>query len=298
MSPINKPMIGVTGATGFIGKQLVERLLKLRYSVKALVLGANNNLSKNVQVVRGNLVTNKKLEKFLEGVDILVHLAARLLPPENKMYKNNVVATDNLIESAKKYAIKKIIFMSTAVVYGEGRGKVFTEVSQCKPNTEYGRTKLLAEKIVLDWAKKSGGIATIFRPFNIYGPGNLKGVIYNFYKSLKDDRKVTIYGTGEQTRNFLFIDDAVEAILLGIKKDKGGIFNLASPKGYSIKKLLRFIERLLNRKVEFIFQPLEKDKVQEVEYSFNKARNILRWRAKVSLEEGLKKTFEWYSHNL
>ena len=294
MAVPQKPTVGVTGATGFIGQTLIKRLLQEGYPAKVLVLEKKSSLPNKLQVVRGNLVKGKNIEEFLEGVDVLVHLAARLLPPDAKMYKDNVIATKNLMEKAKKFPVIKTIFMSTAAVYGEGEGEVFTEVARCKPNTEYGRTKLLAEKIVLDWEKKSGGIATIFRPFNIYGPGNLKGVIYNFYKSFRDGRKVTIYGTGEQTRNFLFIDDAIDAILLGIKKDEAGIFNLASPKNYSVKKLLQVIEELLKRKMKFIFEPVEKDKVQGVKYSFTKARNILGWRAKVSLEKGLKKTFERY----
>ena len=298
MAATQKPMIGVTGATGFIGQRLIRKLFKEGYSIKAFVLEQESFLPKKVLVVKGNLVTGSGIKKFLEGVDILVHLAARLLPPEEKMHEDNFIATKNLMEIAEKFPIKKTIFMSSAAVYGDKKGKIVTETINCKPNIEYGRTKRLAEKFILNWEKGNKRTAFIFRPFNIYGPGNYKGVIYNFYKNIRKDGRVTIYGTGDQTRNFLFIDDVVSAILLGIKEKKGGIFNLASPENYSVKKILVLFEKIFNKNIVPKFEYEEKGKVVELNLSAEKAKKILGWRAKVGLEKGLRKTIVWYDANL
>lgn len=298
MASIQKPIVGVTGATGFIGQTFIKRLLREGYPIKALVLEQKSFLPKKALVVKGNLVSGKGIKEFLKGVEILVHLAARLLPPDEKMHEDNVVATKNLMKAAKTFPIKKTIFMSTAAVYGGLQGKVVTESVRCNPDTEYGRTKYLAEKIILNWERKNKRLAIIFRPFNIYGPGNYKGVIYNFYKNIRKDGVVTIYGSGEQTRNFLFIDDAVSALIFAIKKGKGGVFNLASPGNYSLRELLKLFAKVFNKKIEISFKSEEKGKVVELNLNAEKAKKILGWQAKVSLEKGLKKTIGWYDANL
>lgn len=298
MASPQKPIVGVTGATGFIGQTFIKRLLREGYPVKALVLEQKSFLPKKALVVKGNLVSGKGIKEFLKGVEILVHLAARLLPPDEKMHEDNVVATKNLMKAAKTFPIKKTIFMSTAAAYGGLQGKVVTESVRCNPDTEYGRTKYLAEKIILNWERKNKSLAIIFRPFNIYGPGNYKGVIYNFYKNIRKDGVVTIYGSGEQTRNFLFIDDAVSALIIAIKKGKGGVFNLASPGNYSLRELLKLFAKVFNKKIEISFKSEEKGKVVELNLNAEKAKKILGWQAKVSLEKGLRKTIDWYDANL
>lgn len=297
MAPTTKPTIGVTGATGFVGRHLVNRLIKDGYKIKAYVFDDGNNLPSQVEVVKGNLLTGRNLEDFLDRVDVVIHLAARLLPPDEDMFRDNVIATHNLFERAKSFSIRQVVYMSTAAVYGNWKKMAYQESDFCKPDTVYGLTKYLGEEILHFWERTSNVKTTILRPFNIYGPGNFKGVIYSFYRSIEKNGTVTIYGTGEQKRDFLYIDDAIEAIVKSVDRRKYGTFNIASGRTYSLKEVVAILEKIIGKKIKVVYREEEQGKPNTVTQSLSKAKSILGWRAKIELETGLRKTILRYEKN-
>lgn len=280
--------IGVTGASGFIGKQLVQRLLKEGYNLSVFTR-SDVTFPQEINVIKGDLNNTKQVDLFLKDVDIVVHLAARQLPPDESFFQENVLATNTLITRAQKFPIKQLIFLSTMAVYGDQENKKITESDSAYPNTYYGVTKLIAENICHYWQSQSKAKLTILRPYNIYGIGSNKGVIYNMLQSIKRDNSVTIYGDGKQTRNFLYVDDIVNAIMISLEKESTGTFNLGSDRTVSLLDLVTIIETITSSKIDIIFKDGEKGKTNGISYSLNSAHEILGWKALVSLEEGLRK---------
>lgn len=296
---MQKQVIGVTGATGFIGRNLVRRLLgDANYKVKALVLEKEPDLPAQIDIVKGNLVDGKGLDKFLQDVDILIHLAARVLSPEEKMFSDNVVATHNLVTEAAKFPLKHIIYNSTAAVYGGGSNKTYKESDPCAPDTEYGMTKYLSEELARYWSKITKGKITILRPFNVYGPGNFKGVVHSFYKSIKESGSVVIYGDGKQERDFLYVDDMVSAIINAVRKKQAGTFNVVSGKTHTILEVFEEIQKILDKKIKVNFKSADKRKVSKIQQNPSFAKKKLGWEAEIGLKEGIKKTIFWYENNI
>lgn len=289
--------IGITGATGFLGRNLIEKLHSKNHSVKALVIEKNPNLPKKVEIVHGNLVTGKGLPEFLKGVDVLVHLAARIMPPDKMMIRDNVLTTYNLATEALKHPIKQIIFTSSVAVYGKDKKGKFKESDECFPNTQYGLSKYLAEKIVMYWSTLSGKPATILRAFNIYGPGNLKGIIHAFYSDITKTDGVVIYGDGKQERDFLFAEDLIDLFVRTIRKKKGGIYNVGVNKKHSVLDILASYKKIIQKDLKVEFSSNEEGKVFNINQNLSKVKKEFGWEAKTPLLKGLKKTVKWYEEN-
>lgn len=290
-------VVGITGGSGFIGMHLVKKLLANDYKVKVLALENNPNFPNEVEFISGDLVKKENIGNFLKNVDILIHLAARIIPPDDIMIENNVLSTFNLVSEALNYPLKQIIFSSSVAVYGKDKSGKFKETDECFPNTTYGLSKYLAEKIILYWGTVTGNPTTIFRPFNIYGPGNFKGIIYSFYSDIKNSNKVIIYGDGKQERDFMYVGDFVEAVYKAIKTKQQGIFNLGNPNKYSILDIYKLFRKIMNKDIRVEFNTNEEGKVFNINQNLSYAKKKLKWEAKTSIEEGLKKTLDWYDRN-
>lgn len=289
--------IGITGATGFLGGHIIKRLQKDGHTIKAFVIEEKPNLPKEVEWVRGDLSTGKGLPEFMEGIDVIIHLAARIVPPDDDMMRDNVIAAHNLVAEALKHPINQIVFTSSVAVYGRDKKEKFKESDNCYPNTMYGLTKYLAEKIIQYWSTMTGNPATILRPFNIFGPGNAKGVIYQFYSDIKNTGGVVVYGDGKQERDYLFVEDIVDVFSKVVEQKKGGIFNLGNPKKYSVLDILSVFEKVMNKKIKIEFSPNEQGKVFNVNQNLSLVKEELGWEAKTSFEDGLRKTVEWYEEH-
>lgn len=264
-------MIGITGATGFIGGHLVDALQEL---------GVNHRI-----ITRDS--------RSLKGIDLLIHLAGRSQPPDKQMFRDNVSYTKKILGMAEESGVKKIIFLSTVVVYGSSE-RSLTEESKPYPTTEYGKTKLDAERLVVDWAKRNKREYIILRPFNIYGPRNTKGVIYSFYKSLKEDGRVVVYGSGKQKRDFLYIGDLIEALVGATKYPHSGLFNIVSDTQVSLVEILGYFEDILDKKVDVKYDKEDTSKPTTIVASGSKARKELGWLPKVDLKDGLYRTIKSY----
>jgi len=226
----------ITGSSGFVGTYLTKKL------------------SRNHQIVRYDLVRgedildHKLLEKKLKGVDLVIHLAAFISAQESwtkpmKYLKNNSLGTMSVVKCSIRSGVKRLIFFSSAAV-------------KAKPLTPYAISKISAEEVVKLYANKINSI--IVRPENIYGLGqkaNYGYVIHNFIKSVKSGKAINIYGTGKQSRDFIYIDDVVLTIESLLKKNvpSGSIINLGTGKETRIIDLAKLVMRILKKTVDISF---------------------------------------------
>ena len=280
--------VGVTGASGFIGEHLIQQLLTNGYQVTALVRSKKEYPS-SVNVILGSLNKTASVKQFLKNVDVVVHLAGRQLPPNKLFFQDNVVATNTLVNCMFDFPIQHAIFLSTVAVYGDQKSIVHKESEECTPTTYYGFTKYLTEKIFQYWETTSESKLTILRPFNVYGKGSTKGVVYNLLKNIQEDKQITVYGDGSQSRDFLYVDDIVNAIIVVIKRKEAGIFNLGTGKKNTIIELVEKLKKISSQPVKLKFEKNEVGKTKDILYSVDKASNVLGWKASIFLEEGLKK---------
>lgn len=286
-----KKTIGITGASGFVGERLIEKLLIEGYPVVAL-LRSPKKLPTGSKVVTGDLLDSKSLHPFVDSVDTVIHLAARQLPPEDLFFQDNVVATKNLIEVMMQYQIKQMIYLSSVAVYGDQEEKIHQESDICHPTTMYGLTKYLAETLCQYWQTKTSSTVTILRPFNIYGKNSEKGVIYNMISQIKENKPIMIYGNGKQKRDFLFVDDVISAITVSLQKEKNGIYNLGSGINTSLLELVSLLKKVAPYEVTTEFKKSESGKTLSIEYSLAKAKKELGWEAKTVLKDGLRSYYE------
>ncbi|HKC04595.1 MAG TPA: NAD(P)-dependent oxidoreductase [Patescibacteria group bacterium] len=266
--------ISITGASGFVGRNLVDHLASSNFLITVLDLNGAS-YPKSVKVVKGNLLTKEGLDEFLQGSDILIHLAGQVLSGNTSMDEGNVYATKNLIMEASKRTVKKIIFSSSIAVYGSSDKKFFKESDKCHPDTKYGMSKLRAERIIEKWGKKDGNQYTILRFFSLYGSGNKKGVVYDLCSDVFNKGVITVYGDGKQKRDLVFVEDAVKILSLAIKENLEGIYNIGTGKSFSVLDLISILEKISDKKSRIVFKKQDKRKVNEIFYSVEKIKNAL-----------------------
>lgn len=263
-------LLGVTGADGFIGSHLIAQLKERGYQYK---------------IFQGDLSDKNDLDIFVNGCNQIIHLAGVFTNDFDVLMQVNVIGTRNLIDACKKNNVKRVIFSSTGAVYGEPlhRG-VSLEDDVLSPNTLYGLSKLYAEEYI----RFSGVNFVILRLPNVYGVGNKKGVVYNFLNSIHENKRVTIFGTGEQKRNFLFITDLINAIMLALEYNGNSeVFNISDDVIYSLNDIVHILkEKQLSFEIDY--QPSDESNVLQVlAEDISKAKNILSWHPMVDFKNGL-----------
>ncbi|MEM3637166.1 MAG: SDR family NAD(P)-dependent oxidoreductase [Conexivisphaerales archaeon] len=300
----------VTGGSGFLGLRLCKKLAESGYEVVILDLKppdrniTSSLLSHNdVSYVQGDIRDEKTVDDASSECEATVHLAAVAnveTCQENPKFAFdvNVEGTRVVLDCARWNYHKKFIFASSAAVYGEQKRFPISESSRMSPRSIYGVTKAAAELLILSYSFTYSFNSTILRFFNIYGyqPNpSYAGVVARFIQAALRNDNLTIYGTGSQTRDFVYIDDAVNAILRSLDSPKEGIFNVASGKETSISKLADIIQETAGRKMRVIFKPRRESDITRSLADIRKISKELGWRPKYTIEQGLKETFQFYS---
>lgn len=303
----------VAGGAGFLGSNLCERLLKDGHEVICL----DNLLTGSEENIK-NLESNPKF-KFIKcdvtkdlpdlEADRIYHLASPASPNlhSKKSYHAlpfetmsvNTTGTWNLCELATKLGAK-FLFASTSEAYGDPlehpqKEEYRGNVSTTGPRSVYDEAKRFGETITAAFVRSKGLDGRIIRIFNTYGPKMSEDdgrVVIEFIKAAQENKPFPVFGNGKQTRSFCFVDDLVEGIILAMEKDntKGEIINLGNPGEYTIIQLAEVIKKITDSQslVEFK-EPLPQDDPQKRKPDITKAKNLLGWEPKVSLEEGLEK---------
>ncbi|QBR84474.1 NAD-dependent epimerase/dehydratase family protein [Legionella israelensis] len=293
----------VTGGNGFIGNHLVNQLLSM--GIKVLVLDKSiykptyYNI-KSAEFIEGDVLSQELLHQCLQQVDTCFHLAAIASVPlcaRDWMYshENNVITFNKLLDEIKKLSHPvKLIYASSSAVYGSNKNLPLNESQMVVPDSVYGATKL-ANEIYAQVMQQNDNIPSIgLRIFNVYGPGqigsNYSGVITLFKQNIDKNQPLIIFGDGRQTRDFIYIDDVIEAMMRAARMpyEHSGIFNICSGKAISIHELAELMMRLMNTKIPIHYENKRKGDIYHSYGDNSLAKEKLNFIAQTSLEEGLK----------
>jgi len=289
----------VTGGAGFIGYYLVDFLLKSHtITVYDDLSNSQSTLGlltkKGVQFVKGSIMDCDKLVKAAKGCDMVIHLAAKtdiaesVLHPE-MVQEVNVNGTINVLKCCIKNNIKKIVFASSAAVYGDSDIAI-TENTDTNPSSPYGKSKMLAENKIKEMAGDNLEYI-ILRLFNVYGKRQSKnaGIISKFAECISRNSPLVIYGNGNQTRDFVSINDVVNAFDCAIKTNSSGTYNVASGKSISVNKLAKIFLDTSGKKIDVIYRPSKKGDIKHSKADITLAKEKLGFIPKVDLNDELSK---------
>ncbi|MCX6759114.1 MAG: GDP-mannose 4,6-dehydratase [Candidatus Nealsonbacteria bacterium] len=300
----------VSGGAGFIGSNLVDKLIKDGHQVVVidnLFTGKKENLNPKAKFYKIDIQSPKISQIFKkEKPEIVFHFAAQVdvrKSVENPIEsaKVNILGSLNILENCKKFKIKKIIFSSTGgAIYGEAKIIPTPEDYPANPLSPYGIEKLTIEKY-LDYYWKIFKIPYIsLRLANVYGPRqNSKGeagVIAIFCDKMLCGKQPIIYGLGCQTRDFVFVDDVAEANILTMKSKRVGIFNIGTGKETDIDTIFEKIKKLIGVKCKKIHASAQLGEQKRSCLDYTKAKKELGWQPKYSLENGLRETINYFKN--
>ena len=300
----------VTGGAGFIGSALVDRLLKNKDKVtiyddfsNSTKEKINSLVTRGANLVAGDISDYDALQGALSGHDAVVHLAAKIDVQESMLkpelyQKVNVDGTKNLLKACVKNAIKNIVAASSAAVYGIPKTLPITEDSQVLPLSPYGKTKVDMENLLKEYSKNHDLNCISLRFFNVYGKGQTDayaGVITKFLQKIKEQKPLVIFGDGKNTRDFVFIDDVIDAILLSLKNiegKKGDIYNIATGVHCTINELAQLMLSIAKKNLEVKHEAAREGDIVHSQTSITLAKKELSYEPKVQLREGLEKLFK------
>ncbi|MFP3202675.1 MAG: GDP-mannose 4,6-dehydratase [Sulfolobus sp.] len=296
----------IFGGAGFLGSHLVESLEGDIKVVDDLSTVKYLELPPNVKLIKDRVETFKTNEKF----DFVIHLAARPSPEDYMQHPvetalSNSLGTYNALEIARK-SDAIFLYSSSSEIYGHAEiiptpEDYWGKVNPIGVRSCYDESKRFSEALIMSYFREYGLDVRIQRPFNVYGPrlredGSYGRVVSRFiYQALKGE-DITIFGDGNQTRAFLYVSDWTEATkrMLFTQGLKGEVFNVGSDKEVKIIDLAKMILRLTNSNSKIKFLPPRADDPPRRAADITKAKKILGWEPKVNLEEGLKRTIEWF----
>lgn len=310
----------VTGADGFIGSHLVERLVEFGYNVKAFVYynsfnswGWIDTFEKNVkdciEIFTGDVRDPNGVYEAMKGVDAVFHLAALIGIPfsyhsPDSYVDTNIKGTLNVLQAARKLNMERVLITSTSEVYGTAQFVPIAEEHPFQGQSPYSATKIGADRIAESFYRSFKLPVSIVRPFNTFGPRqSARAVIPTIITQILSGRKQINLGDLTPTRDLVYVKDTVEGFIEIYNSDKtiGEEINIATQTEISIGNLAKKIIALIGSHCEIITQKErirpDKSEVRRLLGANRKLKNLTNWKTKYSLEEGLKETIEWFSNN-
>jgi len=302
----------VTGGAGFIGSNIVKKLVEKDYSVKVLdnfATGQRSNLEpflKDIELIEGDIRDFWTVAKATKGIDYILHQAA--LPSIPRSIDNpltttevNINGTLNILEAARFNEVQRIVYASSSSVYGDSPVMPKEESMKPIPKSPYAITKLAGEEYCMNFYQLYGLETVALRYFNVFGPrqnpfSQYSAVIPKFINMLKANKKPTIWGDGETSRDFTYIDNVVDANILACEKKAaaGNVINVACNKAYTLNELAEKLNKIIGTDISPSHGP---DKIGDIKHSLadiSKAREILSYEPEIDFDKGLEKTVEWF----
>ena len=296
----------VTGGAGFIGSNLVDALLGRGDRVRVLddfSTGRRQNLPPNIDLIQGSVADAALVARAVQGVEVVYHLAAvvsvqQCLEQPVAANEVNVVGTSRILQAAAAAGARRVVFASSAAVYGDSPVLPKREELPPDPLSSYAVAKLSGEQL----GRTVPGVQFVaLRFFNVYGPrqnphSQYAAAIPIFLTALEAGRPLPIFGDGSQTRDFTFVGDVVSGLLLA--GDAGGIdgrvFNIAAGRAITVSDLAYALGRAAGRPVEFDFKPPRPGEILHSYGDVGAAERFLGFKARVPLDEGLAETVKWF----
>ena len=311
--PKSYSKILVTGGAGFIGSHIVDRLLKEGCEVTVidnLSTGLMENIAhhqnrKDFHFIKGDIRDAALVKRIVEDVDAVFHEAALVSVPrsiENPLLTNeiNVTGTLNLLEACRHADVKRFIYASSTAIYGETETLPLHEMLTPQPISPYAVSKLAAENYVKIYHKVYGLNTVCLRYFNVYGPrqtwGPYSGVITIFINRLLKSEVPIIHGDGEQTRDFVNIQDVVAVNMLGLAKKTaiGEVLNVATGTPTAINQLLETLQQIMKTNLKPIYEESRSGDIKHSYADMTRVRRLLQFDPKISLKNGLAELVRWY----
>jgi UDP-glucose 4-epimerase len=297
----------ITGAAGFLGAPLANSLVADGHRVVGLddlSTGDPQRLSPEVHLVRGDTNDRPKLWSLLQDVDCVFHLAARVIVPESVLYPReynlvNVGGTVTLMEAMRDVGVKRVIFISSGTIYGNQRNQPVKERCRPNPRSPYAVSKLSAEYYVRTIGDLWGIETVCLRVFNAYGPNqplppSHAPVIPYCFRQALDNGTIVVHGNGEQTRDYVFIEDVVDAMMAASYAEKINrlIINVGSGKETSVNEIVKNVIEITGAKPEIVINKTHYSGPSRMCADLSLASIKLGYQPKVSLAEGFTRIFE------
>ncbi len=316
---LNKTVF-ITGAGGFIGSHVVERLVKKEAQVRSFVrynsrndpgllkLLGSDTLSKT-KIIRGDLRDLPALIKSIKGADYVIHLGALISIPYSYIHprdvvENNVIGTLNVLQACRQNEVKRLVHTSSSEVYGTALKVPIDETHPLQGQSPYSASKIGADKLVESFHLSYGLPAVTVRPFNTYGPRQSTRAVIPAIITQALTQSTIRLGNLNATRDFTYVTDTVEAILKSIETPglEGKTVNLGTGNEIRIGELAKDIIEMIGRKVEIVvdtnrLRP-DKSEVQRLISDNSLAAECLDWKPRTDLNSGLRQTIDWYKENI
>ena len=304
--------IVITGGAGFIGSALARALVARGDDVSVLddfSSGKRENLhdlAGTLRVVEGDILDAALLDRVFAGADVVFHQAAipsvpRSLAAPMPSHNANATGTLNVLEAARRCQVRRVVYAGSSSAYGEPPCLPVVETMAPAPLSPYAVSKLAGEHYCRVYARVFGVEAVILRYFNVFGPrqdpnSQYAAVIPRFITAALEDRPPTVYGDGEQSRDFCFIDNVVEANLRAADADgvSGKIFNIACGTGTSLNRVLALLGEALGRPIAAHYEPARAGDVRHSLADVSQAKTVLGYTAPVDFPTGLARTLAWF----
>lgn len=302
----------VTGGAGFIGSNAILELVRNNNEVIAidnLSTGNMRNLSEvesQISFVNGDIRNLELLKEHIQGADYILHYAALASVPHSvkdpiAANQNNIDGTLNVLLAARDAGVKRIIYISSSAIYGNSPAMPKTEDMNPEPMTPYAITKLVGEQYCKIFYDLYGLKTVSLRYFNVFGPhqdqnSQYADVIPKFISAMLKNEQPIIYGNGEQSRDFTYVQNNIDATLLAcsIKAAAGKVFNIAGGKAITLNELVEILNKILNSEIKPKYaQPRPGDIMHSIA-DISPAQKVLGFKPKYGFEYGLQKTIEWF----
>jgi UDP-N-acetylglucosamine/UDP-N-acetyl-alpha-D-glucosaminouronate 4-epimerase len=304
------PFYLVTGGAGFIGSHLAEELTRRGERVRiadSFITGKRQNVSHlpNVELIEGDLADPDFARKAVVGVDCVLHQAAIPSVPRSVQdpitsNRANIDATLNVLVASRDAGVKRVVYAGSSSAYGDTPTLPKHEDMATNPLSPYALQKLVGEQYMKLFTGLYGLETVTIRYFNVFGPRQdpsspYSGVISIFCRALLENRPPTIYGDGEHTRDFTYVANVVDGVLRACTADASGkVINVATGSRISLNQLFATLCQLTGRTLQPSYGPPRAGDVRDSQADISRAKQLLGYQPLVSLEEGLRKTVEWY----
>lgn len=301
----------VTGGAGFIGSNLVKELLRRGYQVRVIDNLSTGNIKNiesflnEIEFIEGDLADMEMAKKAVQGVDFILHQAAipsvqRSIKDPLNSHNSNVNGTLNVLLAAKEANIKKVVYASSSSIYGDNPKLPKEENFSINPFSFYALQKYAGERYCQLFSRLYNLSTVSLRYFNIFGPNQdpdseYSAVIPKFIKLMSQGKSPIIYGDGEQTRDFTYIDNAVEANILAMESDVSGeVINVACGERISLNQLVEMINKHLGKNLQPVYQEERPGDIKHSLADISKAKKLINYKPMVKFEDGLKKLINYY----
>jgi nucleoside-diphosphate-sugar epimerase len=302
----------VTGGAGFIGSNTVDELVRRGHSVVVLddlSSGREDNLAdvrNKITYIKGSITDIEVVRKAMHEAEYVLHLAARTSVPRSvkdpiETNKINIDGTLNVLVAAKELKVKRVVFAASSSAYGETPTLPKVETMEPQPISPYGVTKYVGELYGQTFGRCYGLENVALRYFNIFGPRQdpsspYSGVLAKFCTAFLEETPPVVFGDGEQTRDFTYVENAVQANLLACEAPNvsGKVFNVGVGGRVSLNDVLRELGKITGKKLETKYEPPRDGDIRDSQADISQAKEFLGYEPPVSFEEGLARTFEWY----